>query len=364
MATYEQLFPKETTIELANRMVRRILQSKSVEGFSNTQIRRILKRTMRLLSPLPAMIEIEAPLTIFGDLHGQLNDLIRYFQAVGFPSDRKMLFLGDYVDRGGNSFEVIMLLFCYLVMYPKNVYMLRGNHECLKMNRLYGFHSELKRKRNLTMWVKFQKVFNQLPLCATISRKILCMHGGISEHITSWKSLYDLKKPNRPKLCDEGIAMDLMWADPTQDKCSTFASNTMRSISVLFGEKAISDLLDMLNLELVVRAHEVSQEGYHFFFNKKLVTVFSAPFYCGNDVNCGAIMHVSNKLEVSFTVLRPLMVPTPENFHLAVAMEQNYKDLRAPSPDPNRGRHLTPAPADSEEAHPNKETEKPKQSIS
>ncbi|CAO4380739.1 unnamed protein product [Caenorhabditis nigoni] len=338
------IFDGESVDQLAQRIIDHLLQWRCLDAFCDKQILTILDKTESTLKPLPAMLQIEHPVTIFGDIHGQLDSLIRYFDAVGYPPKVQFLFLGDYVDRGAKSLEVSLLLFCYKIRYPHVVHLLRGNHECMKMNRLYGFHEELARKRGTRMWKRYQNVFNELPLCARVGQKILCMHGGISQNCTSWESFRNLKKPNTPKTCDEGLQVDLMWADPTQDKCNAFAINQQRAISVVFGEKALTDFMKKLGLSLIVRAHEVSQDGFNFLFNRKIVTVFSAPYYCGNDTNCGAIMHISPSYEISFTVLRPRMIQTSENADVVRQMENNYKDLMAKSPDPNRGRHLTPAP--------------------
>ncbi|CAB57902.2 Serine/threonine-protein phosphatase [Caenorhabditis elegans] len=337
------LYEGESVDQLAKRMIEHLLKWGVTDAFNDKQIYTILEKAESTLNPLPAMLQVEHPITIVGDIHGQLDALIRYFDAVGYPPKVKFLFLGDYVDRGAKSFEVSLLLFCYKIRYPHSVHLLRGNHECMKMNRLYGFYEELARKRGGRMWRQYQNVFNELPLCARVGQRILCMHGGISQNCNSWESFKALKKPNTPLTCDEGLQVDLMWADPTQDKCNTFAMNKQRAISVVFGEKGLDVFLKKLGLSLIVRAHEVSQEGFNFLFNKKCVTVFSAPYYCGNDTNCGAIMHVSESYEISFTVLRPRMIATPENIEIVKLMENNYKGLRVASPDPNRGRHLQSA---------------------
>ncbi|CAI2354458.1 unnamed protein product [Caenorhabditis sp. 36 PRJEB53466] len=321
-------------------MIDNILTWKNLEAFSDRKIYLILEKIESVLSPLPGMLQVSHPVTIFGDLHGQLDALVRYFDSIGYPPKVQYLFLGDYVDRGAKSFETVMLLFCYKIRYPSMIHLLRGNHECMKMNRLYGFHAELKHKRDTTMWRRFQDVFNQLSMCARVGERILCMHGGIPQHCTSWDAFHRLKKPKTPKTCDEGLPVDLMWADPTQDKTSTFALNTQRAISVIFGEKAVTEFMNRLGLSLIVRAHEVSQLGFNFMFKNRLVTVFSAPYYCGNETNCGAVMHVTPKYQISFTVLRPRMLPNAENAETVRQMEQNYKSFTAVSPDPNRGRHL------------------------
>ena len=146
-----------------------------------------------LLAQAPAFIHIPAPVVIFGDVHGQLADLIRFIDQVGAPPQTRYLFLGDYCDRGRKSIEILMLLFSYKLLHPTHVHILRGNHECAKMNRLYGFYEECRRSRGTELWKKFQPVFNEMPLCCLVAERIICMHGGISPDIKSMETLYNLK---------------------------------------------------------------------------------------------------------------------------------------------------------------------------
>lgn len=83
----------------------------------------------------PTLIELSPPVKIVGDVHGQYSDLIRLFEMCGFPPTANYLFLGDYVDRGKQSLETILLLLCYKIKYPENFFLLRGNHECANVTR-------------------------------------------------------------------------------------------------------------------------------------------------------------------------------------------------------------------------------------
>ncbi|CAN1840921.1 Serine/threonine-protein phosphatase PP1 isozyme 1, partial [Linum perenne] len=173
-----------------------------------------------------------------GDIHGQYSDLLRIFENAGFPPRANYLFLGDYVDRGKQSLETICLLMAYKIKYPENMFLLRGNHECASLNRIYGFYDECKRRYSVRLWKLFTDSFNCLPVAALIEEKILCMHGGLSPDLHS---------------------------------------------------------LD-----------QVMEDGYEFFANKQLVTIFSAPNYCGEFDNAGGMMSVDGDLLCSFQILRPL----------------------------------------------------------
>ena len=236
-----------------------------------------------------------------GDLHGQYFDLLRLFEYGGFPPESNYLFLGDYVDRGKQSLETICLLLAYKIKYPENFFLLRGNHECASINRIYGFYDECKRRYSIKLWKQFQELFNALPLAALVEAKIFCIHGGLSPDM---ESPDDLKRVARPvDVPDTGLLCDTLWSDPDKD-ISGWAEND-RGVSYTFGADVVERFLERNELDLIVRAHQVVEDGYEFFGDRTLVTVFSAPNYCGEFDNAGAIMVVDEDLMCSFRILKP-----------------------------------------------------------
>ena len=141
------------------------------------------------------IIAADTDLQICGDIHGQYYDLLRLFEYGGFPPEANYLFLGDYVDRGKQSLETICLLLAYKIKYPENFFILRGNHECASINRIYGFYDECKRRYNIKLWKTFTDCFNCLPIAAIIDEKIFTMHGGLSPDLNSMEQIRRVMRP-------------------------------------------------------------------------------------------------------------------------------------------------------------------------
>ncbi|KAJ3131164.1 Serine/threonine-protein phosphatase pp1 [Physocladia obscura] len=265
------------------------------------EVRYLCNKSREIFISQPILLELEAPIKICGDIHGQYYDLLRLFEYGGFPPDANYLFLGDYVDRGKHSLETICLLLAYKIKFPENFFILRGNHEAASINRIYGFYDECKRRYNIKLWKTFTDCFNCLPIAAIIDEKILTMHGGLSPDLQSMEQIRRLMRPT--DIPDTGLLCDLLWSDPNKD--TTGWSENDRGVSFTFGPDVVTRFLQKHDLDLICRAHQVVEDGYEFFAKRQLVTLFSAPNYCGEFDNSGAMMSVDESLMCSFQILKP-----------------------------------------------------------
>ena len=261
--------------DMINRLLDAGYSSKASKAvcLKNAEITAICIAVKEVLLNQPALLELSAPVKIVGDIHGQYTDLLRTFEMCGFPPNSNYLFLGDYVDRGKKSLETILLLFCYKLKYPENFFLLRGNHESANVTRVYGFYDECKRRCNVKIWKTFIDSFNCLPIAAIVASKIFCVHGGLSPSLTHMDDIRQIARPT--DVPDYGLLNDLLWSDPA-DMEADWESNE-RGVSYCFGKKVIVDFLQRNDFDLVCRAHMVVEDGYEFFQDRILVTVFSAP---------------------------------------------------------------------------------------
>ncbi|KAF8010858.1 hypothetical protein BT93_J1489 [Corymbia citriodora subsp. variegata] len=269
---------------------------------SEAEIKQLCVASRDIFMQQPNLLELEAPIKICGDIHGQYSDLLRLFEYGGFPPTANYLFLGDYVDRGKQNLETICLLLAYKIKYPENFFLLRGNHECASINRIYGFYDECKRRFNVRLWKAFTDCFNCLPVAALIDDKILCMHGGLSPDLLNLDQIRNLPRPTA--IPDTGLLCDLLWSDPGGRDLNGWGMND-RGVSYTFGADKVTEFLTKHGLDLVCRAHQVVEDGYEFFADRQLVTIFSAPNYCGEFDNAGAMMSVDENLMCSFQILKP-----------------------------------------------------------
>ncbi|KAJ9187711.1 hypothetical protein P3X46_003135 [Hevea brasiliensis] len=299
----------------------------------------------------PTVLQLKAPIKVFGDLHGQFGDLMRLFDEYGFPSTAgdityiDYLFLGDYVDRGQHSLETITLLLALKIEHPENVHLIRGNHEAADINALFGFRLEcierMGESDGIWAWTRFNQLFNFLPLAALIEKKIICMHGGIGRSI---HSVEQIEKIERPITMDAGsiILMDLLWSDPTEnDSIEGLRPNARGPGLVTFGPDRVMDFCKKNKLQLIIRAHECVMDGFERFAQGQLITLFSATNYCGTANNAGAILVVGRGLVVVPKLIHPLPPPlqSPETSPERVVDDTWMQELNIQRPPtPTRGR--------------------------
>lgn len=190
----------------------------------------------------------------------------------------------------------------YKIKYPENFFMIRGNHEAEMINRIYGFYDECRRRYSIKLWKQFTVMFNWMPVASLIDDKIFCVHGGLSPEMKSIEQLYSIQRPT--DVPNSGLLCDILWSDPSQD-CENWDKNE-RGVSFVFSKEIVQQFLEENSLDLICRAHQVVEDGYEFFADKTLVTIFSAPDYCGEYSNCASMMLVDDNLICSFKVLKPL----------------------------------------------------------
>ncbi|GKU93740.1 hypothetical protein SLEP1_g7308 [Rubroshorea leprosula] len=305
----------------------------------------------RIFSSEPTVLQLKAPIKIFGDLHGQFGDLMRLFDEYGAPSTAgdiayiDYLFLGDYVDRGQHSLETITLLLALKVEYPHNVHLIRGNHEAADINALFGFRIEcierMGERDGIWAWHRINRLFNWLPLAALIEKKIICMHGGIGRSINHVEQIENIQ---RPITMEAGsiVLMDLLWSDPTEnDSVEGLRPNARGPGLVTFGPDRVMEFCNNNDLQLIVRAHECVMDGFERFAQGHLITLFSATNYCGTANNAGAILVLGRDLVVVPKLIHPLppAISSPETSPERHTEDTWMQELNANRPPtPTRGR--------------------------
>lgn len=299
------------------------------------------------------ILRLRAPIKVYGDIHGQFGDLMRLFHMYRAPTDTEggdidsmdYLFLGDYVDRGNHSLETICLLFALKVKYPRQIHLIRGNHEDITICSLYGFKDECQRRLggdqddHQSPFVRFNRVFEFLPVAAIIEERILCIHGGLGMTI---ESLADIEKFVRPLQVSqmpttpyEQSITDLLWSDPTDnDQMEGVSSNDGRDPDgtgriYKFGPDRVQKFLeDNRPLSMIIRAHECVMDGFERFAGGKLITVFSATDYCGHHKNAGALLFVRRDLTIVPKLIYPVDRPN-------MTWDQTVTHQRPPTPPRN-----------------------------
>lgn len=263
---------------------------------SEQEIEKLTKMAKQIFVEESNVVQVNAPITIVGDIHGQFHDLIEIFRICGRAPFTNYLFLGDYGDRGMYSIECTTLLTLLKIRYPKRITMLRGNHESRQITQVYGFYDEVIRKYgNANVWKYFMEMFDYLPLVSIVESQIYCVHGGLSPAINT---IDEIKKIDRfQEIPHDGQMADMLWSDPD---IRPGWGRSPRGAGYTFGQDISEQFLKTNGIKLICRAHQLMMDGYQWHHDKQVVTVFSAPNYCFRSGNKGAIMEVDDKLGYNF----------------------------------------------------------------
>ncbi|KAE8139466.1 Metallo-dependent phosphatase-like protein [Aspergillus pseudotamarii] len=265
----------------------------------------IIHAGTQLLKAEPNLLEMDAPITVCGDVHGQYYDLMKLFEVGGDPSETRYLFLGDYVDRGYFSIECVLYLWALKIWYPNTLWLLRGNHECRHLTDYFTFKLECKHKYSERIYEACIESFCSLPLAAVMNKQFLCIHGGLSPELHTLEDIKSIDRFREPPT--HGLMCDILWADPLeefgQEKTGDyFVHNSVRGCSYFFSYPAACAFLEKNNLLSIIRAHEAQDAGYRMYRKTRttgfpsVMTIFSAPNYLDVYNNKAAVLKYENNV--------------------------------------------------------------------
>jgi len=265
----------------------------------------IIKKGTEVLRKEPNLLEMDAPITVCGDVHGQYYDLMKLFEVGGDPAETRYLFLGDYVDRGYFSIECVLYIWCLKIWYPNTFWLLRGNHECRHLTDYFTFKLECKHKYSEEIYEACMESFCALPLAAVMNKQFLCIHGGLSPELHTLEDIKAIDRFREPPT--HGLMCDILWADPLeefgQEKTQEFfIHNHVRGCSYFFSYPAACSFLEKNNLLSIIRAHEAQDAGYRMYRKTRttgfpsVMTIFSAPNYLDVYNNKAAVLKYENNV--------------------------------------------------------------------
>ncbi|KAF7488631.1 Serine/threonine-protein phosphatase PP1 isozyme 3 [Sarcoptes scabiei] len=283
-------------------------------------ISKLCKEVTEIFLIEPRVLKINTPCIVIGDLHGNINDLLTFerqlWPLAPTSNASNVLFLGDYVDRGDYSIEVVCYLFAMKILAPTKFFLLRGNHEIRSIQRNFTFARECILKYSYQngqkVFEEFNKTFDHLPLVGIVEESIFCAHGGIPFSVNRIEELYKIPIPLSDPEIESKASWEILWSDPVTDEeyaqirqfrnqtsDNGFTENLRRSTAYYFTEKALRNFLQTNRLSHVIRAHELQDEGYRFHHSGLLITIFSSSRYC-NTNNKSAAVFISSKEDEGF----------------------------------------------------------------
>lgn len=309
-------------------------------GFRREHIFALTEECENIVKSQPMVLKLRAPIKIFGDIHWQYADLMRFFDLYGSPTEEKKsggdlegfdyLFLGDFVDRGSHSLETICLLMALKCKHPDHIHLIRGNHEDKWINNAFGLSDECQVRLGedpndpKSVFARINRMFEYLPLAAIIEDKVICLHGGIGSSLKTVSQIEALSRPlevvHEVSNDLQQLIVDILWSDPTDSDLETgIQPNVIRDPNgtgniVKFGPDQVKEFLARNGLSLIIRAHECVMDGFERFAGGDLITVFSATDYCGRHKNAGAVLFFKKNLEIKPKLIYPVDNPYGSNW--------------------------------------------------
>jgi serine/threonine-protein phosphatase PP1 catalytic subunit len=194
---------------------------------------------------------------VVGDIHGDLDSLEFLLDQYRQLKPENLIFLGDYVDRGLHSGDVLERLFRLKLQKPGHVCLLKGNHEIPEINRRYGLYEQLNDKE---LFGLANRAFDRMPVAAILAGRIFCVHGGID-------NVRGIKEINK-----EG-PLNYLWSDPSTIPGIT---SSVRGPNINnFGPDMAEGFLGRHGLDMIIRGHSALQEGYRWWFGHRLLSLYS-----------------------------------------------------------------------------------------
>lgn len=240
----------------------------------------IINESKKLFELEENILYLGGEYSVVGDLHGHFFDFLNMMGMIG--NETGTIFLGDYVDRGFNSVELIVYLLVCKIINPSKVVLLRGNHENRAQTAVYGFEEECTAKYDSYIYWKLCEAFELFPIAAVVNSRYFCVHGGISPGLSiNWISRQD-------RVIEYGSISSVLWGDPS-DNLDMFEVS-QRGAGYLYGEIAVIDFLRRVGCTYLIRSHQLVAEGYEEKFDGRCITVWSAPNYCYKCRNTASYM--------------------------------------------------------------------------
>ncbi len=255
--------------EICQRIIDNPLET---DWLGHQDVIKFLKESADQLAKMPNIVRFSGRTIFSGDIHGDIDSMLAAFK-IAEQHDANIVFLGDVVDRGSHNVECVNLLLARILQEPDRVFFTRGNHEFKGINTKWGFMDSVVEKYPETVYWLYNVVFTQLPIAVLQNDRIFGIHGGISQYSPTLAEIDALAHENRAYR-DE--LLDLLWNDPAIEPQKGFEPNNKRKIFLTFGQDVFDDFMQQNNLQLFIRGHNKQKTGYRYFFNDRLISIFTS----------------------------------------------------------------------------------------